>query len=468
MQEVRPSVQRFFVSILWPAAMHQQPLALVLLQRDCGREGRVALTVNKNEGPSQKMSSRKRNVVAWTVTIVVFITGVALAFGQNKVAPIMPIVMDEFGIGMGEAGWLSSVFSVVAIISALPAAWILGRLGARKCGLISIVCALIGCALGIISSTIEALMVSRVIEGIGVGVISVIAPALVSMWFPAQKRGFPMGLWGAWQMAAQSLVFFVGAGITNDFGWRGLWVLGLILLVVSLILYLWKVKAPPAGDNYADSENKSFSMMEGLKIPSVWFCGISTMCFTFACFGFANWIASYWVDTFGWSLDDANNYVAFIYFIEIFLVIGIGFWLNHVKNRKRICEIAHLFYMIVLLWCFNMDDPGMIIPFCIIYALAEGSIPTTFWTLIAQTVPKPELAPVSIGVLGLLQNLGILLGPPIAGYFIQEFGWHLGSIPMVVAAGLGLFFFCFVKIYPPAPLDEDRSEVELLVDGEGA
>lgn len=357
--------------------------------------------------------------------------------------------MDVFSIDMTTAGWLSSVFSIVAMISALPAAWIIGCLGSRKCGLIAIVCALVGSALGILSGSIEILMVSRVIEGIGVGIISVIAPALVSMWFPAQKRGAPMGLWGAWQMAAQSLVFFIGASVTDSFGWRGLWVLGIVLLVVVLVLYAAKVKAPPSEYNFADAENKKFSMIEGLRVPSVWFCGISTMCFTFACFGFCNWIASYWVDTFGWSMDEANNYVGWIYFIEIFLVIGVGFALNHVKNRKRICEIAHLFYMLVLLWCFHMDDPGLIWPFCIIYALAEGSIPTTFWTLIAQTVPKPELAPVTIGVLGLLQNLGMLLGPPIAGFFIQTFGWSYGSLPMVVAAGFGLLFFCFVKIYPP-------------------
>ena len=392
---------------------------------------------------------RHYKITAWVVTIAIFLTGVSLAYVQNKVSPVIPVFMDVFSIDMTTAGWLSSVFSIVAMISALPAAWIIGRLGSRKCGLIAIICALIGSALGILSGSIEILMVSRVIEGIGVGIISVIAPALVSMWFPAQKRGAPMGLWGAWQMAAQSLVFFIGASVTDSFGWRGLWVLEIALLVVVLVLYVAKVKAPPSEYNFADAENKKFSMIEGLRVPSVWFCGISTMCFTFACFGFCNWIASYWVDTFGWSMDEANNYVGWIYFIEIFLVIGVGFALNHVKNRKRICEIAHLFYMLVLLWCFHMDDPSFIWPFCIIYALAEGSIPTTFWTLIAQTVPKPELAPVTIGVLGLLQNLGMLLEPPIAGFFIQTFGWGYGSLPMVVAAGFGLLFFCFVKIYPP-------------------
>jgi len=413
--------------------------------------------VSAREIKSTASKSEQIKRSAWAVTLAVFVAGVALAFAQNKVAPIMSIVMDVFNTDMATAGWLSSIFSVVALITALPAAFILGRFGARKCGFIALICAVVGCFMGILSGSIETLMLSRVVEGIGVGIISVIAPALISMWFPAEKRGLPMGVWGAWQMAAQSLVFFVGDRITIVFGWRGLWYMGIVVLAIALLLYVWKVKSPPPEHNYADAENKSFSMIEGLKVPSVWFCGISTMCFTFACFGFANWVASYWVDTFGWSMATANGYVSLIYFIEIFLVVGVGFCLNHIKNRKLICEIAHLAYMLVLLFCFRMNDPNLIIPFCIVYALAEGSIPTAFWTLIAQTVPKPELAPVSIGVLGLLQNLGMLLGPPITGLFIENFGWNLGSMPMVVAAGLGLTFFCFVKIYPPTRSEEADS-----------
>lgn len=152
---------------------------------------------------------RHYKITAWVVTIAIFLTGVSLAYAQNKVSPVIPVFMDVFSIDMTTAGWLSSVFSIVAMISALPAAWIIGRLGSRKCGLIAIICALIGSALGILSGSIEILMVvSRVIEGIGVGIISVIAPALVSMWFPAQKRGAPMGLWGGMANGRPIACFF--------------------------------------------------------------------------------------------------------------------------------------------------------------------------------------------------------------------------------------------------------------------
>ncbi len=201
---------------------------------------------NKYQDTSQKKLVSKGKRTAWIVTLVVFVAGVSLAFAQNKVAPIIPEVMNVFDISMASAGWLSSVFSVVALFTSLPAAFILARLGPRKCGIIALVCAVIGCFIGIFAGSIEVLMVSRIIEGIGVGIISVVAPALISMWFPAQKRGLPMGVWGAWQMAAQSLTFFVGDRLTMMFGWQGLWYLSMVILAISLVLYILQVKSPPA------------------------------------------------------------------------------------------------------------------------------------------------------------------------------------------------------------------------------
>lgn len=386
---------------------------------------------------------------AWLITLIVFFAGVSLAIVQNKVAPCILTIIEFFDINMATAGWLSSIFSVVAMATALPAALILARLGAKKCGIIALLCAVLGSFIGIFAGSIESLMVSRIIEGIGVGLISVVAPALISMWFPAEKRGLPMGVWGAWQMVAQSLTFFVGDSLTNRFGWQGLWYFGIAFLLLALVLFIWKVVSPPADQNYADVENTNYSFKEGLKSASSWFMGLSALFFCFACFGFVNWVAPYWSQAFGWDIGKANQYVSMIYFLEIGLVILVGFILDHTKHRKRIGLIAYALYACILFYCFRMNNPALIIPFCIIYPLLEGAIPTVFWTVIPQTVPKSALAGVAIGILGLTQNLGMVLGPPVTGYMIETFGWSLGSLPMVAAALLGLLFLALVKIYPP-------------------
>lgn len=117
---------------------------------------------------------------------------------------------------------------------------------------------------------LTTLFISRIIEGLGLGVIAVVAPALISMWFPPEKRGLPMGIWGAWQMVAQSATFFLGEYLTLDYGWQGMWWFGVSLCLLSFILYGLKVASPPGELNYADVETVDVSIWEGFKSPSVW------------------------------------------------------------------------------------------------------------------------------------------------------------------------------------------------------
>ena len=395
-----------------------------------------------------EQSHKKVSKKAWVVTFTVLLAGVALAFAQWKVAPLISVLVEHFNITLTTAGWLSSTFTICALVTSLPASFILSKLGFKKCGIIALTCAILGCCLGIVSANIEVLMVSRIIEGVGTGVISVIAPALVSMWFPAEKRGLPMGVWGSWQMIAQTITFLIASKITDVAGWKGIWYIGICLALIAFILYTIFAKAPRPEENYADVEEAEYKMIDGLKVPSVWFISLSTLFWNFAVVGFATWIASYWMQEFNWSADKANSFVSLIYALEIVMVIVIGWGLNHIKNRKLIAEWAHVLYAVVLFLCFRIHNPALVLPFCIIYAFAEGAIPTTFWTVMPQTVPKPELVGVAIGVFGTLQALGMLLAPPVIGFFIETFGWNLGSIPMVIGAVLGLVCFMFVEIYP--------------------
>ena len=268
------------------------------------------------------------------------------------------------------------------------------------------------------------------------------------MWFPAAKRGLPMGVWGSWQMVAQSGTFFVGNYLTVSYGWQGLWWFGIIVLVIAIILFAMKISSPPTEENYADVETADVPLREGFKSKSAWLMSGAAMCFCFSCFGFVTWIAPYWSQAFNWDIDTANKYVSMIYLLEIGMVIAVGWCLDHIKDRKLFGKATFLLYAGILFLCFRMDNPALIIPFVIIYPFLEGAIPTAFWTLIPQTVEKPELAGVAIGILNTLQNLGIVLGPPITGAVIEAYGWSAGTIPITISSVVGVVLFSSVKIYP--------------------
>lgn len=364
---------------------------------------------------------------AWVVALATIFAGIALALVQNKVAPCMTTLQSAFGIDMATAGWLSSLFSLVGIVMAIPASVILNKLGPKKGGVIALVCAVIGSIIGVATVNVVVLMASRIIEGVGVGLISVIGPSIIAMWFPEAKRGLPMSIWAAYQMGAQAVMFFLGGVLTSNFGWQGMWWFGLAACVVALIFYVLCVKSPRPEDSYADVESDDVSIAEGMKSPYPWIMSLSTMLFCIACFGFVNWIATCWSQLFDMPEAEANMWVGYFSLGGVVAAVIVGALLNHLKNRKLFGSIVLVLYGIVSVFGMTMGNPVFLIGFVIIYPFVDAGFPCVLWTMTAQTVKKPELAGVALGVVSIGFNLGVLLGPPIIGAIAESMGWSVAG-----------------------------------------
>ncbi len=384
---------------------------------------------------------------AWIVVAATVFAGIALALVQNKVAPAMGVVQNAFGIDMATAGWLSSLFSLVGIVIAIPAAVILNRVGPKRGGIIALVCAILGSLVGVLTDNTTVLMASRIIEGMGVGLISVIGPSIIAMWFPEAKRGLPMSIWGAYQMGAQALMFFLGGVLTINFGWQGMWWFGLIACVLALAFYILCIKSPRPEESYADVESEQVSLAEGMKSVSSWLISLATMLFCVGCFGFVNWIATYWSEAFSWNIDDANMWVGYFSIAGVAAAVIIGAILNRIKNRKLFGMVALLAYGAASCLGMHFIGPEFLVVFVIVYGFVDAGFPCVLWTITPQTVKKPELAGVALGVVSLGFNLGVLLGPPIIGAVVEAFGWSAGAWVIFGVCTLAMVVLGFCKTY---------------------
>ena len=384
---------------------------------------------------------------AWIVALATIFAGIALALVQNKVAPCMTTLQGAFGIDMATAGWLSSLFSLVGIVMAIPASIVLNKLGPKKGGIIALICAVIGSIIGVMTTSIPVLMASRVVEGVGVGLMSVIGPSIIAMWFPETKRGLPMSIWAAYQMGAQAIMFFLGGVLTTNFGWQGMWWFGLAACIVALVFYVLCVKSPRPEDSFADVESEDVSLAEGMKSPYAWIMSAVTMLFCIGCFGFVNWIATCWSQIFNMSEGDANMWVGYFSLGGVIAAVIVGALLNKIRNRKMFGAIALALFGIVSVWGMNMGNPMFLLPFVIIYPFVDASFPCVLWTMTAQTVKKPELAGVALGVVSIGFNLGILLGPPIIGAVVDAAGWTIASWVILAVCVAAAALLMLVKQY---------------------
>lgn len=383
---------------------------------------------------------------AWTIALATIFAGVALALVQNKVAPCMTTLQAAFGIDMAQAGWLSSLFSLVGIVMAIPASVVLNKLGPKKSGVVALACAIAGSLMGVLTTNVAVLMASRVVEGVGVGLMAVIGPSIIASWFPEAKRGLPMSIWAVYQMGAQAVMFFLAGVLTVNFGWQGMWWFGLAACVVALVFYALCVKSPRPEDSYADVESEDVSIAEGMKSPSTWIMAVVTFLFCVGCFGFVNWIATYWasVPSIG---EAANMWVGYFSLAAVVAAIIMGTALNHIRNRKAFGAVALVLYGVVALFGLTLDNPTPLIVFTVVYGFMDAGFPCVLWTMTAQTVKKPELAGVATGVVCIGFNAGILVGPPIIGAVAESLGWTAAGWAIAGCCVAAAVLLMFVKTY---------------------
>lgn len=379
---------------------------------------------------------------AWLVIICAVSGAIAVAITQNKVLPCMDAIQTSFHIDMASAGWLSSVFSVMGIVMAFPAVMAVNKLGAKASCLVSVGCSILGAAIGLISQSFPIMLFSRIIEGVGAGLISIAVPNLIAMWFPPENRGMPTGIWTSWQYAGQAVCFFFGASISVQKGWKGVWMFGLMIAALCFSLNVLFVRDPECSDNHilehGDLRNENnvcnktansrrcsgFSVFRNKDA-----CLVSTamFCFCFASFGFITWAATCWTVTLGMDGTRANQYISILAAVSLPMVLLSGWILDRV-NRKPFGILVFALYAFVAAAAFMLPSSRWIIAFVMVYPFFESGVVTTLWTIISQVAKSGSEVNSAVALLTLNSNAGMLVGPPLVGFCISVFNWTAASV----------------------------------------
>ncbi len=139
------------------------------------------------------MSKNTRKKSPWTILVVMLISMVAGAICMNKVAPVLSNIMADLNITSGsQAGLLMSIFTFSGIILSIPMGVLITKYGTFKTGLFSLVAIIVGSALGAVSSGYGIMLVSRLIEGLGLMFLGTIGPAAVAAAFAGRNGGTAM------------------------------------------------------------------------------------------------------------------------------------------------------------------------------------------------------------------------------------------------------------------------------------
>jgi MFS family permease len=398
---------------------------------------------------------RKR--YAWVVLSALFVAAIAVSINQYKVPPVMPVLMEVFGLDLTMANLLMSIFSLSACLLAVPAGIIVHRIGPKRSGLIALAAVVVGAGLGALSSGATALLASRTVEGLSFVFMMVVGPAIISLWFSAKERGVPMGVFATWVPVGSVIILNAAPALELALGWQAVWWFGCLYSVFGFLVFLTLVRVPRvAGEGPADPGQRdaaltqSGSAMETVRSAlanrNVWLLGLLFFCFTMVFPGFTNNMPTYLHSVRGYSLAQAALIVSVSSLSTIVGCPLMGLLSDRIGSRKRVYTGALL--ITTVLWLLPYHLTGLAIPlFLAVFGFVGGALPTMIFASLPEVMERPELAGIGMGGVVTLQNLGLLVGPVMFGRIVQVSGsWALAGYAMIPITLLAVFVGRLVEV----------------------
>ncbi len=378
----------------------------------------------------------------WMIFCSVFFLGILTSFGMFK-APTMFTTefISELGFTESSIGWVMSMFTLIGAVLAFPAGGIFAKLGAKKSLIITAISLIVGAAGGALATNATMMLATRFIEGIGMGLVSVVGPAAVASIIPAKKQGLAMGIWSVWFPAGVVLAMNVTPMVYALAGtWRANWWLSAILAAVALV-FVWTVYATPPQEKVAEEASADGAPMK-LK-PD--FFSIVMIAIAFGCWNVFNagaiggFYPSYLADVH--SLDTQLS--GTISSITNILVLALGPISGIIADKFNIHKGFIVFGMfgaaILLTFAFG-DNMPLVWVFVIAMSFCSACCSTGVFSSVPLYAKDPSKVGLGMAIVAFFQNLGGCIGSAAFGALAVSMGWNMASlafcVPIAIVGGV--------------------------------
>ncbi|WP_020007669.1 DHA2 family efflux MFS transporter permease subunit [Salinicoccus albus] len=176
------------------------------------------------------------------VVAVVLSAAFLLTFNQFLLITAFPTIMEEFNINATQVQWLTTAFILTTIIFIPMSGYLSTTFSSKTLVIFAVTCLLAGTIIGGWSPNFSVLILSRVIQAIGAGIILPLVQSILLIVFPYHRRGFAMGLLGAVTNVAPATAPSLSGIVIDYLDWRSLhWVL-LPFIIITFILAIFLMK----------------------------------------------------------------------------------------------------------------------------------------------------------------------------------------------------------------------------------
>jgi EmrB/QacA subfamily drug resistance transporter len=175
------------------------------------------------------------------VTLLLAGTFIAI-LNQTLMITAIPPIMDEMHITANSAQWLTTVFMLVNGIMIPVSAFLLERFTTRQLFISAMSIFAVGTLVAGLAPNFQMLLLGRVIQSSGAGVMLPLMQTVFLMIFPVNKRGSAMGLVGLVISFAPAIGPALSGWVTSHYSWRILFFIILPIALIDIVVAFFALK----------------------------------------------------------------------------------------------------------------------------------------------------------------------------------------------------------------------------------
>ncbi|MCL2712318.1 MAG: MFS transporter [Methanomassiliicoccaceae archaeon] len=179
-------------------------------------------------------SAREKYVVLLACCIAAFLAPLI----TTMINLAVPTIAEEFGVSAHDQGWLVMAYFLSSVAFLVPMSRLSDLYGKRKIFLYGIVVVIISSLLSGLSPSFLALLICRLVTGMGTACISSTSISMIAQVYPKAHRGLPLALNTMCIYIGASVGPALGGFITQMFGWEWIFISLVPFSVAGLITML--------------------------------------------------------------------------------------------------------------------------------------------------------------------------------------------------------------------------------------
>lgn len=375
----------------------------------------------------------------WPAVLAALAAGVVGGASIGKMPPALPFITQEFGLSLVAAGWLVSMFNVIALLAAVFFGIASDRLGAWRFCLTGLAIQIAGGALGVLAHSAEALLASRVLEGVGFVSVVVAAPVLMAAAASAAQRGLAFGLWGTYMPTGGALMIALSPPLLAAGGWRAVWI---ALVVGAMLCLLWLALQRSRYAEVASPAPRSLAnVRSSLGQPVPWLLGGAFAVYTLQFYTVMVWLPTYLLETRGLGATASSLLTALYILFNAGGNFTGGFLVHRGARRGPTIGGSLAITALMFVGIFSTGLPDLVrYGLVLAYGFTTGVIPPMANSGLTLARSPGEAGGIQ-GLIVQLSNIGTFVGPPIVASVVTASGsWESARWVLLVAACIGIAF----------------------------